>query len=83
MIQSALQSPNCDLTTIRVATDLYINLGRFDQVEAYPGQAERPPRWKATPAVLAWANRDSHALGCSARAGWTRWTGRWLWSNRT
>ena len=32
-IQAALQSPACDLATIRVAVDLYINQGRFDQVE--------------------------------------------------
>ncbi|HKM54863.1 MAG TPA: tetratricopeptide repeat protein, partial [Isosphaeraceae bacterium] len=56
MIQAALQSPGCDLTTIRVATDLYINLGRFDQVEPILDKL-RAPTIKVTPEVLAWANR--------------------------
>ena len=56
MIQPALQSPACDLATIRVATDLYINQGRFDQVEPILEKL-RSPAMKATPEVLAWANR--------------------------
>jgi tetratricopeptide (TPR) repeat protein len=56
MIQAALQSPTCDLTTIRVATDLYINQGRFDQVEPILDKL-RDSAMGTTPAVLAWANR--------------------------
>ena len=56
IIQAALQSSSCDLTTIRVATDLYINLGRFDQVEPILDKL-RVPAIKATPEVLAWARR--------------------------
>jgi cellulose synthase operon protein C len=56
MIQAALHSSACDLTTIRVATDLFINLGRFDQVEPILDRL-RVPAMKATPDVLAWASR--------------------------
>ncbi|MGP0065145.1 MAG: tetratricopeptide repeat protein [Isosphaeraceae bacterium] len=56
MIQPALQSPACDLATIRVATDIYINQGRFDKVEPILEKL-RSPAMKATPEVLAWANR--------------------------
>ena len=48
--------PSCDLTTIRVATDLYINLGRFDLVDPILDKL-RSPAIKATPEVLAWARR--------------------------
>ena len=64
MIQAALQSPGCDLTTIRVATDLYINLGRFDQVEPILDKL-RAPAIKVTPEVLAWANRTRSQMRSS------------------
>jgi len=55
-IQAALKSPACDLTTIRVATDLYINQGRFDQVEPILDKLHAPAM-RSNPEVLAWANR--------------------------
>ncbi len=56
MIQEALQSPACDLRTIRVAVDLYINLGRFDQVEPILDKLQGPTL-DASPETLAWAKR--------------------------
>ena len=56
LIQAALQSPGCDLRTIQVAVDLYINLGRFDQVEPILDKLNSPT-FRPTPEALAWANR--------------------------
>ncbi len=56
MIQAALQSPHCDLATIRVATDLCLDLGRPDLIELVVDKL-RAPALKATPDVLAWATR--------------------------
>jgi len=56
MIQAALDSPTCDLNTIRAAVDLYTNQGRFDRVDPVLDKL-RAPAMKATPDVLAWANR--------------------------
>jgi tetratricopeptide (TPR) repeat protein len=56
MIKAALESPKCDMTTIRVAADLFVNQGRFDQVEPILLKL-RSPALKATPEALAWAAR--------------------------
>jgi tetratricopeptide (TPR) repeat protein len=56
LIQRAVESPSCDLETIRFATDFYLALGRFDRVEPIVDRL-RAPTMKATPEVLAWANR--------------------------
>ena len=55
-VQAALKSPACDLTAIRVAVDLYINQGRFDQVEPILDKLDTLASGK-TPDVQAWANR--------------------------
>ena len=81
MIQAALDSPACDLATIRVAADLYINQGRFDQVEPILDKL-RAPAMKATPEVLAWANR-TRSLARLSTGDWPRWTRPWPWSSRT
>ncbi len=56
MIQAALDSPTCDLGTIQAAVDLYANQGRYDRVNPILDKL-RAPAMKATPEVLAWANR--------------------------
>ncbi len=55
-IKAALESPACDLRTIQIAVDLYINLGRFDQVEPTLDKLETLAL-KPTPELLAWAQR--------------------------
>jgi cellulose synthase operon protein C len=55
-MKSVLSSPSCDLTAIRVAVDLYINQGRFDQVDPILDKLPSPAM-STTPDVLAWANR--------------------------
>ena len=55
-MQAALQSPACDLATIRGAIDLCINQGRFDQVEPLLNKL-LAPAMASTPDVRAWANR--------------------------
>ncbi len=55
-LQAVLKSPACDLAAIRVAVDLYINQGRFDQVEPILDKLHAAAIG-ATPDVLAWANR--------------------------
>ena len=62
MIQAALDSPTCDLTTIRAAVDLYINLGRFDQVEPILDKL-RAPAMKATP-EMTWPGPTGRAARC-------------------
>ena len=55
-IQVALQSPACDLATIRVAVDLFMSLGRFDRVEPILDRLGNPTMG-ASSDDLAWAIR--------------------------
>src|SRR5262249_45371325 len=55
-LRAALDSPACDVATIRSAVDFLVDEGRFDGVEPILERLERPAM-QAAPEVLAWANR--------------------------
>ncbi len=56
MLRRAVESPSCDVTTIRVAADLYVNQGRFDRVEAILDKVSAASM-NASAEIRAWANR--------------------------
>jgi tetratricopeptide (TPR) repeat protein len=56
MIQAAVAAPTCELTTIRAAAELCLDLGLPDQIELVLDKL-RAPALKATPGDLTWANR--------------------------
>ena len=55
-LRAALDSPACDIATIRAAVDFLVDQGRFDRVEPILERLEQPAM-RAAPEVLAWANR--------------------------